>query len=294
MSDKIKYPTWHDVNTPKSIVEWIKQSYRPTDMFNYLIFSKIFHYVPKIQYCFECGSCNRVKRTSRAYEEYLHCDHCNADSTALKFSVQWNMGKDQVAQYSSNESVLPSIIKVMSDAYYAYFNETPPVNFLNTNWSINRGEDVFNLRKHLEPQNEYEEEELNPFLDNPFVKVSNPLPPQPNPNDTPVFSAKFFGGEESVGINQHFTVCKAALLCPFIWDDTFDWDLMFKRNKASQSHIIPLLHMWTRFSSSPRRAPLHPQSFTVAKPKMKTNGVAFENTIVNQLAFANVIKKYIE
>lgn len=56
----------------------------------------------------------------------------------------------------------------------------------------------------------------------------------------PCFSAKFIVGDEACDNSIQNVIYKAALLCPFLWDKTFDWQLLYKKTSENGDHLTPL------------------------------------------------------
>lgn len=60
------------------------------------------------------------------------------------------------------------------------------------------------------------------------------------------FVANYLSGDQAEDQNTPRTLCKAALLVPFIWDDNYDWKTQTRKAPGRQSSILPALYEWVQ------------------------------------------------
>jgi hypothetical protein len=42
------------------------------------------------------------------------------------------------------------------------------------------------------------------------------------------------------------------VLCPFLWDDCFDWKHLVPKDQGRETHLLPLLNIWAKLISGGR------------------------------------------
>jgi len=155
------------------------------------------------------------------------------------------MGKDAMKSYSDG-SHCNVIVRQMAERYSTYFRDYPPDNFLDCDWVVDKS----TLRLPKETDQAYGQYQP----DDEFA------PPQ-----MPLFAAQFCCGDRVVHASQDFAIVLAALLCPFLWDDCFDWKYKTPRDRTKPVHIAPLLNMWCKLE--------HPQSKDSLSSRKMPSGV---------------------
>lgn len=229
MSDKVNYPSWDDCGVPKSILSAIKQL-RVGSALDYLLLNRVFRFNVRAHYLYTCNKCGYHKKMFRHYEDYSTCERCG--SNLISSIANWRMGKDKIEPYSKSDDLLIKLIQQMHSLYVRYFRKSPPQDFLQCGWHI---------------------EAIEVPKDSSAYGYSNLSSNQSSPS--PVFMAKYSCGDQVKSKNQALAVCKASLLCPFLWDDGFDWKTDSHRNRGQKTHIIPLISIWSKLlteSSSKR------------------------------------------
>lgn len=66
-------------------------------------------------------------------------------------------------------------------------------------------------------------------------------------NNNSIYTAQFLSGEQVTANSLSFAICKAAILCPFIWDNTYDWKSCSKKEPMKQTHISNLLYLLSTY-----------------------------------------------
>lgn len=213
--NNILLPSWNDVNIPQFIVDNIRNNYS-NHLINYLVLNRVFRFEIKPQYNYWCRNCDYRKQNVRAYEEYGTCENCGSQDF-LSANPIWRMGKDRASNV--NEGLVPRILHKMEENYKIYFNQKEiPDNFVEMQW-------LYGTTTEDVPE---DEEKII------YSKAK----------------AKFSHGEEIEAETQSQAVAKAAILCPFLWDELFDWKFGVPKDKGRETHILPLLSMWSKFSGS--------------------------------------------
>lgn len=216
MSKTILLPSWNDVSIPKFLVENIRNNFS-NHLISYLVLNRVFRFEIKPQYNYWCRNCDYRKQNVRAYEEYSVCENCGSQDFLTTTPI-WRMGKDRASNV--NENLVPHILQRMEENYKIYFNKKElPSNFVELEW-------LYGVAETSNPDNE--EEKVV------YTKAR----------------AKFVCGEEIEAESQSQAVAKAAILCPFLWDELFDWKYGVQKDKGRETHLLPLLAMWNKFSSS--------------------------------------------
>lgn len=229
MEDVVNYPTWGDVGIPKSFVHYILDIKTP-NLVNYLISNRVFRFHVKPCYIFRCNECNHKRKSMRSHEDYSKCERCN--SSLIVSEPFWRMGKDNVLPYSQREDLLPNLIHQMSQNHYKYFGVYPPEDFLQTEWRLDRAAERTSTSDQV----------WN------FQNPTNiPISPQ---DRLPIFVAQFAGGEQVRSFTQLSAICWAAVLCPFLWDDCYDWKYNFRKGRYRETHILPLLNIMKQLGRS--------------------------------------------
>ena len=54
--------------------------------------------------------------------------------------------------------------------------------------------------------------------------------------------AQFLGGERVVEISPKLCLYRAVILCPYLWDNSFDWTEDSRTDTLNVEHICPILH----------------------------------------------------
>jgi len=225
MDEPITYPTWSDVNIPQSLIHDVRRLGTGI-ILDYLILNRIYRFQIKAQYVYTCQSCGYQKRISRNYESYLQCEQCR--SGLISSLANWRMGKDRIEGWSrkTNDGLLRKTIRQMSANYTHYFRDYPPEDFLKCDWVMKKPS--FDI-----PENGVAWGQNSPDL-------------MDLPSEMPSFAAKFCCGEQVVGGNQQICIYKAAVLCPFLWDDCFDWKYLSPKDSGRETHIFPVLNLWCK------------------------------------------------
>lgn len=229
MDESIQYPSWSDVGLPTLIIDGLR-NLGPSRILDYLILNRVMRFHIRAQYVYECHHCGATKRMHRHFEDYSSCERCN--SNLISSTANWRMGKDKIEPYSSDECFIPPIIQQMPTVYGNYFRDHPPENFLKCEWVVDR--------KITIPQNDHAWDSYRGH----HSEI---------PSDAPMFAAQFCCGERVLAPVQTTAICKAAILCPFLWDDCFDWKHITFKGKSHAVHITPLLHLWARLISPDER-----------------------------------------
>jgi DNA-directed RNA polymerase subunit RPC12/RpoP len=60
------------------------------------------------------------------------------------------------------------------------------------------------------------------------------------------YVANYLSGNEAEELSTAKALCKASLLVPFIWDDSFDWETKTKKAPGRQSSILPTIYEWVQ------------------------------------------------
>ncbi len=224
MDHSIQYPTWQDVGVPPSLVNAIRRL-TSGDVIDYLLVNRVFRFHIRAQYVYMCDECHSVKKLSRNWEDYSQCEQCG--SALISSSANWRMGKDHMKPYSKDESNVRVVVRQMAEVYGMYFRDYPPDNFLECDWVVDR--DTVQLPKEQDQAfGRYQPQE-------DFI-----------PHELPMFSAKFCCGDQVTLPTQTLAICQAALLCPFLWDDRYDWKYKMPRETNQETHLLPLIHMWCK------------------------------------------------
>lgn len=228
MSD-LQYPTWADVGVPESIVNFIF-TMKPGSGFDYLLLNKVFRFPVKAQYLYTCGKCKFTKKMYRIYEDYSKCESCG--SHLISSSANWRMGKDKIVPITSihdtnPESHVSSVIVKMGLAYTIYFNRKLPDNFFSGHWEFDQTK--YPLSK------KYKKDE----------DIYNKPPSVPQP----LYTAQFMGGMKVQNLVMSTAVFRAAILCPYLWDNLFDWNLRKRKEIGQETHIFPLFNLLARLST---------------------------------------------
>lgn len=150
--------------------------------------------------------CNNCGKSKNSNRIYEDYSKCeNCGSYKISCISDWKYPMlDECDPFSSDNSFVSPILVRMQYNYKMYFGELPPEKFLDFSTA--------------------------------FKKYCN--------DSYPHFKAQFICGEEVEEISASLAVCKAALLCPFIWDDVFDWKNRYRRDESRKTHIIPIIfHM---------------------------------------------------
>ncbi len=243
MDQAIQYPTWKDVGMPLSFLNYIRLL-PAGEIIDYLLLNRVFRYHIRSQYVYMCDECRHVKKLSRNWEDYSQCERCS--SGLISSSANWRMGKDKMKSYSKHESHVRTIVREMTEVYGTYFRDYPPDNFLECDWEVDR--DTLQLPNGQEKAfGRYQQQE-------DFI-----------PNSLPMFSVKFCCGDKVTSPDQTLAICHAALLCPFLWDDTYDWKYKMPRETNQATHILPLIHMWCKFK--------HPKTKEVTADSLRYQNV---------------------
>ena len=226
MDEPITYPTWSDVSIPPIMVDAVRHL-NQGQVLDYLILNRLFRFQIKAQYVYTCQKCGHQKRLSRNYESYLECERCKSEM--ISSTANWRMGKDRVKPYSQPNSDISvrKIVQQMSTVFGQYFRDYPPEDFVKCDWVLNR--DAIPLPQEGSVWGQY----------------TNGAQPD-LPSDMPCFSAQFCCGEKVVAATERLSICKAAVLCPFLWDDCFDWKYLSPRDKGRETHLLPLLNIWAK------------------------------------------------
>ena len=252
MDSGITYPTWEQVGIPSLLVGFIRRL-RPGKVVDYLVTNRIFRFHIRPQYVYQCQSCGNTKRVSRNWEDYSVCENC--ESGMVSSSANWRMGKDAMKSYSDG-SHCNAVVQQMAEIYGTYFRDYPPENFLDCDWIVDR--DALKLPK--ESEHAYGQHQP----DDDFI------PPQ-----MPLFAAQFCCGDRVVHNSQDFAIVLAALLCPFLWDDRFDWKHKVLRDQGKSTHIAPLLNMWCKMEHPDKESSRMPR--TRMHPSQLISGDNFRN-----------------
>jgi len=218
MDQKIKFPDWKDVGIPSLLVDLLRSSYKGK-ILDFVVSNKVFKISMKTQYLYTCRTCSYKKKMSRIYEDYSTCEHCGNNLIFCKPLIL--SGKDKIEPYSQVEDLVNPVIDRMVLLFTNYFKEYPPDEFLTCGWNLN----IDKTKKIVD---------LNKNNNQPASIARNP----------PVFNAKFACGEEVSDAVVATAVCKAAILCPFIWDSKFDWKQNIPRDK--QGPIVPFLYHYLK------------------------------------------------
>jgi hypothetical protein len=208
------FPSWKDVGVPNFIIENIKHI-RSAQFLGYLVLNRVFRYEVKPQYNYHCRNCDYRKQNVRAYEDYSVCESCGYNDISA-FPI-WRMGKDKATPIS--EMSVPGILQMLEENYNVYFQKEIPEDFIDVQWR--------------------------------YAVIKTPMPD--GEVDKMVYSkayAKFACGEEVEAESHSFAVAKAAILCPFLWDDLFDWKYGVTKEKGRETPIIPLLAMWNKYPNT--------------------------------------------
>ena len=150
------------------------------------------------------------------------------------------MGKDRVEPYSQRDTLASKIIQQMATVYGQYFRDIPPDDFVECGWEWNKsGVEIPKVgpafgKLNVDPEAEAVEAVCG-------VKSS--------------FVVKFCCGEKVTSGSQILSVCRAAILCPFLWDDCFDWKNMVRRDRGRETHIMPLLYTLAKMKGSGDKSP---------------------------------------
>lgn len=62
--------------------------------------------------------------------------------------------------------------------------------------------------------------------------------------DKNCFTSKFIGGEEVHDVSPVRSVAKAAILCPYLWDNNFNWCNKIKNDRGNDLHVSHLIMQW--------------------------------------------------
>jgi len=226
MDEPITYPTWSDVGVPSVMVDAIRRLGNG-EILDYLILNRVFRFQIKAQYVYTCQKCHHQKRLSRNYESYLVCEQCKSEK--ISSTANWRMGKDRIQSYSDSgsDTSVRKLVQQMSTVYGQYFRDYPPEDFVKCDWVLKR--EAMSLPHHESAWAQY-------------ANNSNPE----FASDMPCFSSQFCCGEKVVANTERLAICKAAVLCPFLWDDCFDWKYLAPRDEGRETHILPLLNIWSK------------------------------------------------
>lgn len=230
MGHTIKYPTWQDVGLSEYLINQIvKPDLGESRILDYLVYVKVFNFQIKLTYTAICKNCNNTKKLNRYHEEYSICEKCG--KSTITCSVSWRFGKNNdYIEYTTREDGASLVIRQMMENYVTYFKESPPDDFLKSEWLIDRRQ--VNVPKKRNPYGIWEDDKI----EDKYVSKSS----------KPIYFSRFCCGEECRGDNQNLTIIKSALMCPFIWDDCFDWKNGFKKDTSQQFHITPILYMCSK------------------------------------------------
>ena len=234
MSESINYPSWQDVGVPVFFVDYLRRMGQGGTL-DYLILNRVFRFNVRAQYVYECKNCGHTKSLHRHFEDYSTCEKCGEHK--ITSTAYWRMGKDKCEPYSQRDGLVSKIIQQMATDYGQYFRDVPPDDFVDCGWEWNK--------------NGVEIPKTGPA----FGKLSSdPEAEQVESNfgPKPSFAMKFCCGEKVVAPNQIVSVCRAAILCPFLWDDCFDWKYMVQRDHGRETHILPLLYMLAKMKGGDR------------------------------------------
>lgn len=62
--------------------------------------------------------------------------------------------------------------------------------------------------------------------------------------DNSGFLSKFLGGESAFDGSPERSAAKAAILCPYLWDNNFNWRDGIKNDRGNDLHISHLIMQW--------------------------------------------------
>jgi ribosomal protein L37AE/L43A len=183
----------------------------------------------------------------------------NADNRWLDFLVQMKVNKHRIRsqfRYTCQNCGKKKTIHRIYEDYSicdkcssTLISCQPAWTFIKsddlTRYSDNCDEYVASIisKMQLNYRTYFEEEHPTDFM-NFYSKVIG--------NET-LFCAKFICGSESIAAQPGKAIIKAAVLCPFIWDDVFDWKNGYRRDDEMESHITPIImqmHKWRGVNSS--------------------------------------------
>lgn len=84
--------------------------------------------------------------------------------------------------------------------------------------------------------------------------------PKFSQNREAVFTAKFICGDAVCDNKPGIAILKASVLCPFLWDDAYDWKNEYFRDESLQSHITPMIKQMIKwgYSENPEGYSIHP------------------------------------
>ena len=253
MDESIAYPTWDDVGVPPALTELIRRL-PLCQLLHYLIVNRVFRFQIKPQYAYRCAGCGHRKTVTKVFEEYPNCEACNC--SVLTATPSYIMGKDK-CRHALDETIVPSIIQRMTDNFVCYFKRQPPEDFFAYGWMLNN--------KPVEVPNPVAlgaDAHHNDDDDDEFQQALR----------SPGAVAKFCVGESVEDAAQTLAICKAAVLCPFLWDDFFDWQ--FNSRKDKETPIIPLLQMIARMhnkGNGERNSGVSPGKFWMPKVVKELN-----------------------
>jgi DNA-directed RNA polymerase subunit RPC12/RpoP len=183
------YPTWQQVDIPKSFVDLIAKTSNGL-IINYLLSDRVFRSENKIMYNYQCIRCGQNRNEIRQYEDFSSCEKCRTD--LVVGYPYWKDSKNTVRIKTESSE----IVNFMLFNYRKYFNENISEDkFFSIYWKNNR------------------------------------------------FICKFAGGDEILDSSSVNAVAKAAILCPYLWDSSFNWKHLIK-NEHGEISISNLIYQW--------------------------------------------------
>jgi len=230
MDEAIRYPTWEDVGIPRIMVNAV-HALPAGGVLDYLVLNRVFRFNVRAQYVYQCTKCGYDKRMGRHYEDYSCCEKCG--SNMICSTAYWRMGKDKMEAYSQKENLAAKVIQQMPIVYSQYFRDHPPDEFIKCEWEWDTGE--VQVPKPIPAYGRYDSSNAEEGFKPP-----------------PLFAVQFCCGERVVTASQVYSICKAAVLCPFLWDDCFDWKHLIPKDQGRENHLLPLLNIWAKLTSGER------------------------------------------
>lgn len=223
--DEIRsYPTWEDVGVTPLMVNAVK-NLNSSRILDYLVLNRVFRFIVKAQCFYKCSHCGYGKKSSRIFEDYSSCESCGSLLVSSVFN--WRMGKDQLEDFSSDENLSVRVIEQMPRVYGEYFKDYPPDNFLHGVWDVKKP--VLNIDNKPDIYGKLQNSQHN------YV-----------PGSAPSYVAKFCCGEEVRASNPTLAIAKAAVLCPFLWDDCYDWKFNSPKDRSQETHLLPIFNLWAQ------------------------------------------------
>lgn len=212
------YPSWDDVGVPPYLVEHIRRV--PAGrVLNALSASIVRHVGTRMSLSYHCEVCGHAYKPQRAAEEYSLCSQCQ--SMRIRCIRVLKTATDKAQPQPQQRRNRPQGIQ----PYGMPRNHDPEDQDLED-------EDV-GLESILKSMNDNYSKYFGVEEPGEFVKSTW---------NSGSWRVKFCGGEQVFERSVAVAHKRAAILCPFLWDRTWDWKKGFRIQEYGRKvHLTPIL-----------------------------------------------------